>query len=155
MLPWLRPVPRQPLSPEVLGWPRELFRQLSSGSRKADRFTRPWPRRRRSSWAGAGEAQRGSVMNEILYLAAGLAMTTAAVAVAARRSGLSTPILLVIAGMALALVPGLPTVGLAPDLVLLLFLPPIIYQAAFAMSWQAFRANLQPRFSRSAACSPP
>lgn len=83
-------------------------------------------------------------MNEILYLAAGLVMTTAAVAVAARGLGLSTPILLVIAGMALALVPGLPTVALAPDLVLLLFLPPIIYQAAFAMSWQAFRANLQP-----------
>src|SRR5215212_1480910 len=47
-------------------------------------------------------------MNEILYLAAGLVMTTAAVAVAARRLGLSTPILLVIAGMSLALVPGLP-----------------------------------------------
>jgi CPA1 family monovalent cation:H+ antiporter len=52
-------------------------------------------------------------------------------------------ILLVLTGAALALVPGLPTVRLAPELVLLLVLPPVIYSAAVAMSWREFRYNLR------------
>ena len=46
--------------------------------------------------------------------------------------------------MALAFMPWLPAVELDPDLVLLVLLPPLIYFAAFTMSWQAFRANLRP-----------
>jgi CPA1 family monovalent cation:H+ antiporter len=67
----------------------------------------------------------------------------AAVGVAARRSGIPSAILLVLTGIALALVPGLPTVRLAPDVVLLLVLPPVIYSSAVAMSWQEFRFNLR------------
>src|SRR5204863_2377482 len=44
----------------------------------------------------------------------------------------------------LALIPGLPTVELAPELVLLLVLPPVIYSSAVAMSWREFRFNLRP-----------
>src|SRR5205807_4232367 len=44
----------------------------------------------------------------------------------------------------LALIPGLPTVELAPELVLLLVLPPVIYSSAVAMSWSEFRFNLRP-----------
>src|SRR4029077_6901621 len=54
------------------------------------------------------------------------------------------PILLVLAGMALAFMPWLPAVELDPDLVLLVLLPPLIYSAAFTMSWQSFCANLRP-----------
>ena len=43
----------------------------------------------------------------------------------------------------LALAPGLPRIALPPNLVLLVFLPPLIYYAAFGMSWQAFRDNLR------------
>ena len=50
---------------------------------------------------------------------------------------------LVVAGVILALVPGLPRIALPPNLVLLVFLPPLIYYAAFGMSWQAFCANLR------------
>src|SRR6185436_5729229 len=41
-------------------------------------------------------------------------------------------------------IPGLPPVELAPELVLLLVLPPIIYSSAVAMSWREFKFNLRP-----------
>ncbi len=66
------------------------------------------------------------------------------VAVAARRLDTAPSILLVIAGIALALVPGLPRIELAPELVLLGILPPLIYSAGVAMSWREFRFNLRP-----------
>jgi CPA1 family monovalent cation:H+ antiporter len=68
----------------------------------------------------------------------------AAVAVLARRLQIAPSILLVAAGTTLALIPGLPTVELAPELVLLLILPPLIYSAGVSMSWREFRANLRP-----------
>jgi monovalent cation/hydrogen antiporter len=44
----------------------------------------------------------------------------------------------------LALIPGLPSVRLAPDFVLLFVLPPVIYSSAVAMDWREFRFNLRP-----------
>ena len=73
-----------------------------------------------------------------------LLIVVAAVALAARRIGVPPAILLVIVGVALALVPGLPHVELVPELVLLLVLPPLIYSAGVAMSWREFRFNLRP-----------
>src|SRR3954463_1180755 len=66
------------------------------------------------------------------------------VAVAARRLNTAPSILLVIAGLGLALTPGLPRIELAPELVLLGILPPLIYSAGVAMSWREFRFNLRP-----------
>src|SRR3978361_1690218 len=66
------------------------------------------------------------------------------VAVAAQRLKTAPSILLVVAGIALALVPGLPPVELAPELVLLVLLPPLIYSAGVSMSWREFRFNLRP-----------
>ena len=66
------------------------------------------------------------------------------VAVAARRLNIAPSILLVIAGVGLALTPGLPRIELAPELVLLGVLPPLIYSAGVAMSWREFRFNLRP-----------
>jgi Na+/H+ antiporter len=68
------------------------------------------------------------------------------VAVSVLEERLRTPpaILLVLAGVALALIPGLPTLKLAPDFVLLIVLPPVIYSSAVAMSWREFRFNLRP-----------
>jgi len=68
----------------------------------------------------------------------------AAVAVVARRLNTAPSILLVIAGIGLALAPGLPRIELAPELVLLGILPPLIYSAGVAMSWREFRFNLRP-----------
>jgi len=66
------------------------------------------------------------------------------VAVVANRLNTAPSILLVIAGIALAVIPGLPRIALAPELVLLGFLPPLIYSAGVAMSWREFRFNLRP-----------
>jgi monovalent cation/hydrogen antiporter len=66
------------------------------------------------------------------------------VAVVARRLNIAPSILLVIAGIALALAPGLPRIELAPELVLLGILPPLIYSAGVAMSWREFKFNLRP-----------
>jgi Na+/H+ antiporter len=66
------------------------------------------------------------------------------VAVVARRFHTAPSILLVIAGIGLALIPGLPRIELAPELVLLGILPPLIYTAGVAMSWREFRFNLRP-----------
>lgn len=62
----------------------------------------------------------------------------------ARRLKTAPSILLVIAGIGLALAPGLPRIELAPELVLLGILPPLIYSAGVAMSWREFRFNLRP-----------
>src|SRR5262249_50195074 len=66
------------------------------------------------------------------------------VAVVARLINTAPSILLVIAGIALALVPGVPKITLAPELVLLGILPPLIYSAGVSMSWREFRFNLRP-----------
>ncbi|QDA61075.1 Na+/H+ antiporter [Hymenobacter jejuensis] len=62
----------------------------------------------------------------------------------ADRLKLPYPILLVLAGMGLGMVPGLPRVALAPDLVFLLFLPPLLYAAAWSTSWPDFKAARRP-----------
>jgi CPA1 family monovalent cation:H+ antiporter len=73
-----------------------------------------------------------------------LLVVVAAVAVVATRLQIPAAIFLVITGVVLTLVPGLPAVELAPELVLLLVLPPVIYASAVAMSWREFRFNLRP-----------
>ena len=79
-----------------------------------------------------------------IQLVVSLLIVIAAVAVFARRFNIPSPILLVLVGVGLALLPGLPTVQLAPDVLLLLVLPPVIYSSAVAMSWREFRFNLRP-----------
>ncbi|HEX7134002.1 MAG TPA: Na+/H+ antiporter [Iamia sp.] len=76
----------------------------------------------------------------------GLEIVLAAVLVAvaglnavASRIGIPYPIVLVLGGLALGLVPGLPEVALEPDLVLLVFLPPLLYSAAFFADLRALR----------------
>ena len=83
-------------------------------------------------------------MTETFQILILLLVVISAVAVVARRLEVPPAILLVITGVALALVPGLPTLELAPDLVLVLVLPPVVYSSAVAMSWREFRFNLRP-----------
>jgi monovalent cation/hydrogen antiporter len=83
-------------------------------------------------------------MSSSVKIALLLLLVVAAVAVAARRLKIPPAILLVLAGVVLALLPGLPRVELVPELVLLVVLPPLIYSAGVAMSWREFRFNLRP-----------
>ncbi len=52
------------------------------------------------------------------------------------------PVFLVLGGLALGLVPIVPEFELAPDLVLLIFLPPLLYSAAFFSSPRDLKANI-------------
>lgn len=54
------------------------------------------------------------------------------------------PIVLVLGGLAIALVPGLPSVELEPDTIFLVFLPPLVYAAGWRSSPQELRAVMRP-----------
>jgi len=67
----------------------------------------------------------------------------AGTALLASRISIAPAILLLLAGILLAFVPGMPTLELPPEVVLLLVLPPLIYSASVAMSWREFKHNLR------------
>ncbi|MFI5375272.1 MAG: Na+/H+ antiporter [Candidatus Rokuibacteriota bacterium] len=73
-----------------------------------------------------------------------LLIAVAALVTIARRLGIAYPIFLVIGGLLLGLVPGLPRVEIDPDLIFLLVLPPLLYAAAFFTPLRSLRANLGP-----------
>ena len=79
-----------------------------------------------------------------LQVTLGLMAAVAVLALAARKLQVPYPILLVVGGLAIALVPGLPRVTLAPDVVFLVFLPPLVYSGGWLTSLRDFRANLRP-----------
>lgn len=85
-------------------------------------------------------------MHEIELVLA-LLVAVAALAPLARATQVPYPILLVVGGLLLALIPAVPKVELGPDLVFLLFLPPLLYIAAFDTSIRDVRANLRPILS--------
>ena len=76
----------------------------------------------------------------------------AGTALLARRINVAPAILLLLAGIALAFVPGMPSLELPPELVLLVVLPPLIYSASVAMSWREFKSNLRPIILLSVGC---
>jgi CPA1 family monovalent cation:H+ antiporter len=84
----------------------------------------------------------------VLILLAVLACT----ALLARRVNIAPAILLLSAGIALAFVPGMPTLELPPELVLLVVLPPLIYSSSVAMSWREFKFNLRPIILLAVGC---
>ena len=79
-------------------------------------------------------------LDSLLLLLAAIALT----AIVAPRIRVPLPIALTGVGLGLALVPGLPHPRLDPDLVLLGFLPPLLYADAFHTSWVDFRRWLRP-----------
>ncbi len=74
----------------------------------------------------------------------GLLALIAVLALVGRRLPVPYPVLLVIAGVLLSLIPGLPSIRLVPELIFLIFLPPLLYPAALFTSWRDFQANLRP-----------
>jgi len=54
------------------------------------------------------------------------------------------PILVVLCGVAISLIPGLPVIRLQPDMIFFIFLPPLLYGAAWNTSWHEFKANKRP-----------
>jgi CPA1 family monovalent cation:H+ antiporter len=54
------------------------------------------------------------------------------------------PVLLVLVGLIIGFIPILPDLSLDPDIVFLVFLPPLLYDAASRTSWHDFKANIRP-----------
>jgi monovalent cation/hydrogen antiporter len=71
----------------------------------------------------------------------GLLLAIAGLAVLARVVGVPYPITLVLGGAVIGFLPGVPAVELDPDIVLLIFLPPLLYGAAFFSSVRELRQN--------------
>src|SRR5579875_24143 len=71
----------------------------------------------------------------LLLLVAGLAFL-------AKRLSVPVPIVLVISGLCVSLVPHVPRISLDPNIVFLVILPPLLFSAAFHISWREFRNNL-------------
>jgi CPA1 family monovalent cation:H+ antiporter len=76
-----------------------------------------------------------------LFVALALLLYAIALGWLSSRTQTPYPIVLVLGGVGLGFVPGLPPVAFDPQLLLVMVLPPILYQAAFATSWRDFRAN--------------
>ena len=83
-------------------------------------------------------------MEHLELVVFGLLAGTAALAVLANLINVPYPITLVLGGVAIGLMPGMPSVELDPDIVLLIFLPPLLYGAAFFTSLRDLRANARP-----------
>jgi Na+/H+ antiporter len=71
-----------------------------------------------------------------------LLVMVAGFAVMARRLQVPYPIVLVLAGLVISFVPHVPRVPLDPNIVFVIFLPPLLYASAWTMSWREFRRNI-------------
>jgi Na+/H+ antiporter len=85
-----------------------------------------------------------SAAEHIELVVFGLLVAVAALAVVARLVRVPYPILLTIGGLAIGFIPGVPDIELDPDIVLLVFLPPLLYAAAFFSNLRELRANARP-----------
>src|SRR2546426_2025619 len=77
-------------------------------------------------------------------LLVGLLLAVAAMLVTAPLLRIPYPIFLVLGGLALGFMPGIPTLQLPPDVVLIAVLPPLLYTSAFFTSLRDLRANARP-----------
>jgi monovalent cation/hydrogen antiporter len=69
---------------------------------------------------------------------------TAALRALADRTGVPLPTLLVLGGLALALIPGLPQLTLDPETIFLIFIPPLLFWTAIRTSLRDLKRNLRP-----------
>jgi CPA1 family monovalent cation:H+ antiporter len=60
----------------------------------------------------------------------------------ARKISVPYPIVMVLGGLALSFIPGIPSISLNPDLIFLIFLPPLLFSSAWSTSIREFRANI-------------
>lgn len=70
----------------------------------------------------------------VFYL--GLVMVIIFAIMLAKKLKIAYPILLVVAGLLISLIPGIPTIKIEPELIFIIFLPPLLYEGAFQISWK-------------------
>src|SRR3954453_14280616 len=83
-------------------------------------------------------------MGDAEVFLAGLFVAVAGLNVLALRLAIPYPIVLVLGGLLVAGIPGIPHITPAPDLVLVIFLPPLLYSAGVFADLQALRNSLRP-----------
>lgn len=83
-------------------------------------------------------------MDEALLLAAGAVLVIVLVSLVAKRIGVAAPVALVVVGIAGSFIPGIPTVLIEPDWILVVVLPPLLYSAAVNMPTIDFRRDFKP-----------
>jgi CPA1 family monovalent cation:H+ antiporter len=81
---------------------------------------------------------------ELLEVVLGMMIVAVILARFSDAAGVPYAVLLVVAGMALAFVPRLPSVDFEPQLIMALFLPPLLFSSAYFTSWRDFRMYLRP-----------
>jgi CPA1 family monovalent cation:H+ antiporter len=79
-----------------------------------------------------------------IELVIGLLVVAVGLGYVARRIGIAYPILLLLGGLVLGFLPGLPSIELDPDVVFLLLLPPILFGAGYSTPIRDFKANARP-----------
>src|ERR1700761_8246232 len=92
-------------------------------------------------YPGGGLMTTGASVQAVLAVFLLLLLFVAMFGGLARRLKIPYPILLVIAGLLVSFLPGMPRIGLEPNLVFLVFLPPLLYSAAWTLSWREFQRN--------------
>jgi Na+/H+ antiporter len=94
----------------------------------------------------SGKSRRTRLSADVATFEILLALIVACVALAllSRRLDMPPAVALILGGMVLAFMPGLPAVDLDPELALSLFLPPLLQISAYRTDWTAFRSNLRP-----------
>src|SRR5215203_385085 len=84
-------------------------------------------------------------MEHLDIVIVGLLVAVAGLALLARLLHIPYPIFLVIGGLVIGFLPGVPKIELPPDMVLLIFLPPLLTRRRFSLPY----ATLGPTFARS------
>jgi Na+/H+ antiporter len=77
-------------------------------------------------------------MHHNLFLILGLLFAVFLLVMLAQRLKIAYPVFLVIAGLGISLLPGVPELHLDPEIIFLIFLPPLLYEAAWYTSWNDF-----------------
>src|SRR5215468_10144174 len=83
---------------------------------------------------------RGAAESQLVFVI--LLVVLIAFAIVARKLNQPYPIVLVLAGLVVGFVPGLPKITLDPDAIFFIVLPPLLYSAAWITSWRDFSFNL-------------
>ena len=78
-------------------------------------------------------------MQENILLMLGLLFVVMLLVMLAQKLRIAYPIFLVLAGLGIGFIPGIPALKLEPELIFLIFLPPLLYEAAWYTSWKEFK----------------
>src|ERR1700744_356875 len=78
------------------------------------------------------------MLKDSLLLVISLLFVVSMLAMLSDKLRISYPIFLVIAGLGISLIPGVPQIRLDPNIVFIIFLPPLLYSAAWYTPWREF-----------------